>query len=59
LEKGGKAVCQRCADLRLGGRGREYPLRPPARASLYPNGRAAAEAMEMLERSPKPLNRSE
>jgi hypothetical protein len=54
LEKGGKSVCRRCAATL---RGREYPLRPPTRQPLYPSGRDAAEAMQMIESNHKRLNR--
>ena len=56
LEKGGKSVCRRCAATL---RGQEYPLRPPTRRPLYPSGRDAAEAMEMIESHHKRLNRSD
>jgi hypothetical protein len=46
LEKAGRAVCRTCAG-RL--RGREYPLRGQSEAPLYLTGRAAAEALDMLE----------
>jgi hypothetical protein len=55
LEKGGKSVCRRCAATL---RGQEYPLRPPTRRPLYPSGRDAAEAMQMIESNHKRLNRS-
>lgn len=46
LEKAGRSVCRGCA-VRL--RGREYPLRIASEESLYLTGRAAAEALDMLE----------
>ena len=46
LEKAGRSVCRRCA-ARL--RGAEYPLRGPAAEPIYFTGRAAAEALDMLE----------
>jgi hypothetical protein len=48
LEKAGRSVCRSCAG-RL--RGREYPLRGASEDSLYLTGRAAAEALDMLEES--------
>ena len=56
LEKGGKSVCRRCGQ-RL--RGRAYPLRPPSRQPLYPNARACAEALDMVETDHKRMNRSD
>ncbi|HZP33934.1 MAG TPA: hypothetical protein VFB23_11300 [Candidatus Acidoferrales bacterium] len=46
LEKAGRSVCHACAG-RL--RGREYPLRGESQAPLYLTGRAAAEALDMVE----------
>jgi hypothetical protein len=46
LEKAGRSVCRRCA-ARLSGD--EYPLRGPCAEPLYFTGRAAAEALDMLE----------
>lgn len=46
IEKAGRSVCRACA-ARL--RGREYPLRAASREALYLTGRAAAEALDMLE----------
>ena len=48
LEKGGRSVCRACA-ARL--RGREYPLRGESAHALYLTGRAAAEALDMVEDS--------
>jgi hypothetical protein len=48
LEKAGRSVCRACAG-RL--RGREYPLRGASEQSLYLTGRAAAEALDMVEDS--------
>jgi hypothetical protein len=48
LEKGGRSVCRACA-ARL--RGREYPLRGESAGALYLTGRAAAEALDMIEDS--------
>ena len=48
LEKAGRSVCRTCAN-RL--RGREYPLRGASDQSLYLTGRAAAEALDMVENS--------
>jgi len=48
LEKAGRSVCRACAG-RL--RGREYPLRVASQESLYLTGRAAAEALDMIEAS--------
>lgn len=48
LEKAGRSVCRSCAG-RL--RGREYPLRGASEESLYLTGRAAAEALDMVEDS--------
>lgn len=48
LEKAGRSVCRACAG-RL--RGREYPLRGGSEESLYLTGRAAAEALDMVEDS--------
>ena len=48
LEKAGRSVCRVCA-ARL--RGREYPLRYGSEESLYLTGRAAAEALDMVEDS--------
>jgi hypothetical protein len=45
LEKNGKSLCRSCAG-RL--KGREYPLRPPARQPLYEDAREAAEALDMI-----------
>jgi hypothetical protein len=46
MEKAGRSVCCSCA-ARL--RGVEYPLRPPTSEPLYLTGRAAAEALDMVE----------
>ncbi len=46
LEKAGRSVCLDCAK-RL--RAREYPLRGGSLEPLYLTGRAAAEALGMLE----------
>ncbi len=46
VEKAGRSVCRRCAGLL---RGIEYPLRRPSLAPLYLTGRAAAEALDMLD----------
>ena len=46
VEKAGRSVCLGCA-ARL--RGVEYPLRRPSLEPLYLTGRAAAEALDMLE----------
>ena len=46
MEKSGRAVCQRCAGSL---RGVEYPLRNPSSQPIYLTGRAAAEAMDMVE----------
>jgi hypothetical protein len=46
LEKAGRSVCRRCA-ARLSGD--EYPLRGPCAEPLYFTGRAAAEALDMIE----------
>ena len=48
VEKAGRSVCRGCAG-RL--RGSEYPLRDASEDSLYLTGRAAAEALDMLEDS--------
>ena len=48
IEKAGRSVCRACAG-RL--RGREYPLRAASLEALYLTGRAAAEALDMLEES--------
>ncbi len=48
LEKAGRSVCHGCAS-RLNGR--EYPLRVESREALYLTGRAAAEALDMIENS--------
>jgi len=48
LEKAGRSVCRGCAG-RL--RGREYPLRSASADALYLTGRAAAEALDMVENS--------
>lgn len=48
VEKAGRSVCRSCAG-RL--RGNEYPLRGASEESLYLTGRAAAEALDMLEDS--------
>lgn len=48
VEKAGRCVCRGCAG-RL--RGKEYPLRHASEHSLYLTGRAAAEALDMLEDS--------
>jgi hypothetical protein len=48
LEKAGRSVCRGCSG-RL--RGREYPLRCASEESLYLTGRAAAEALDMVEDS--------
>jgi hypothetical protein len=42
LEKGGKSLCRSCADR---SEGREYPLRPPARAPLYRDDQEVAESL--------------
>jgi hypothetical protein len=49
LEKAGRSVCRRCSAML---RGTEYPLRNPCAESLYPSGRTAAEALDMLEEQP-------
>lgn len=46
MEKNGRSVCLKCAG-RL--RGIEYPLRPPSLEPIYVTGRAAAEALDMVE----------
>jgi hypothetical protein len=46
MEKAGRSVCRGCA-RRL--RGVEYPLRDPSIQPLYLTGRAACEALDMLE----------
>ena len=46
VEKAGRSVCRGCAG-RL--RGKEYPLRGASEDSLYLTGRAAAEALDMIE----------
>jgi len=46
VEKAGRSVCRGCAG-RL--RGKEYPLRDASKDSMYLTGRAAAEALDMLE----------
>jgi hypothetical protein len=48
MEKAGRSVCRACAN-RL--RGREYPLRGASVEALYLTGRAAAEALDMIENS--------
>jgi hypothetical protein len=48
LEKAGRSVCRSCAGRLCG---REYPLRGASENSLYLTGRAAAEALDMLEDS--------
>lgn len=48
IEKGGRSVCRECA-TRF--RGREYPLRGQSADALYLTGRAAAEALDMIEDS--------
>jgi hypothetical protein len=48
VEKAGRLVCRGCAG-RL--RGNEYPLRGASEESLYLTGRAAAEALDMLDDS--------
>jgi hypothetical protein len=48
VEKAGRSVCRGCAG-RL--RGKEYPLRGASEESLYLTGRAAAEALDMLDDS--------
>lgn len=46
IEKAGRSVCRACAG-RL--RGREFPLRDPSHEALYLTGRAAAEALDMVD----------
>lgn len=46
VEKAGRSVCHGCA-ARL--RGTEYPLRRAALEPIYLTGRAAAEALDMIE----------
>ena len=46
MEKAGRAVYRRCAASL---RGVEYPLRNPSAQPSYLTGRAAAEAMDMLD----------
>jgi hypothetical protein len=46
IEKAGRSVCRGCASQL---RGVEYPLRGVAAQPLYLTGRAAAEALDMLE----------
>lgn len=46
MEKAGRSVCRACAN-RL--RGREYPVRGASVEALYLTGRAAAEALDMVE----------
>ena len=52
LEKAGRSVCRGCA-ARL--RGTEYPLRIPCADPLYFTGRAAAQALDMLELGQRPV----
>ena len=47
VEKAGRSVCHQCAGTRL--RGIEYPLRDAASEPLYLTGRAASEALDMVE----------
>jgi len=47
IEKAGRSVCRGCAETRL--RGIEYPLRGAASEPLYLTGRAALEALDMVE----------
>lgn len=47
IEKAGRSVCQQCAQTRL--RGLEYPLRGASAEPLYFTGRAASEALDMVE----------
>jgi len=47
LEKAGRSVCHDCAGTRL--RGLEYPLRDAETEPLYVTGRAASEALDMVE----------
>jgi hypothetical protein len=57
IEKEGKSVCSACAARLIG---RTFPLRAPTLEPLYANGRAAAEASDMIERNlRRPLNRFE
>jgi hypothetical protein len=46
LEKTGRSVCRRCAAALCG---TEYPLRDPCAEPIYFTGRAAAEALDMLD----------
>jgi hypothetical protein len=50
VEKSGRSVCRECADTRL--QGTEYPLRGAAAEPLYLTGRAASEALDMVENMP-------
>ncbi len=50
VEKQGKSVCPACA-TRL--KGTAYPLRVPTRAPLYSSSRAAAAALDMVEKRRK------
>jgi hypothetical protein len=47
VEKAGRSVCQQCAETRV--RGVEYPLRGASAEPLYFTGRAASEALDMVE----------
>lgn len=47
VEQTGRAVCRECAQTRL--HGAEYPLRGTAAEPLYLTGRAASEALDMVE----------
>jgi hypothetical protein len=47
VEKAGRSVCHGCAGTRL--RGLEYPLRNAVSEPLYVTGRAASEALDMVE----------
>jgi len=51
LERAGRSVCRGCA-AKL--RGTEYPLRSPCAEPLYFTGRAAAQALDMLELESRP-----
>ncbi len=46
LEKGGRSVCRPCAAKM---RGQDYPLRQASGEPLYPSGRHAAHALDMIE----------
>ena len=47
VEKAGRTVCRECAKARL--QGIEYPLRGSEIEPLYLTGRAASEALDMME----------